>query len=97
MSNRLLISITNLVEWLNKGTKDFYEEVVYFLEQAIVTLQPAVESLRGKDINYTEKVSRYNVKTIELFTVISCVTLSVYGVSLLYFTLANARLYHFDY
>lgn len=58
MSNRLLINITIAVEWLKSGDemKDFYEDVIIFLEKAINILQPAVEDLRGKDIHQTEKV-----------------------------------------
>jgi hypothetical protein len=58
MSNRLLINIANAVEWLSDREKDkvFYKGVVKFLEEAASILEPAVESLRGKDIHQTDQV-----------------------------------------
>ena len=58
MSNRLLISIANAVEWLTdrEKQKEFYKGVVKFLKEAASILEPAVESLRGKDIRQTDQV-----------------------------------------
>ena len=58
MSNRLLINIENAVEWLREREKEktFYKGVVRFLKEAANILQPAVESLRGKDIHQTDQV-----------------------------------------
>ncbi len=58
MSNRLLINIANAVEWLKDREKDkeFYKGVMKFLKEAAGILEPAVESLRGKDIHQTDKV-----------------------------------------
>ena len=58
MSNRLLISIANAVEWLTdtEKQKEFYKGVVRFLKEAASILEPAVESLRGKDIRQTDQV-----------------------------------------
>ena len=58
MSNRLLITIANAVEWLTEREKDkvFYKGVVKFLEEAASLLEPAVERLRGKDIHQTDQV-----------------------------------------
>ena len=52
MSNRLLLNIANAAEWLKdrEEEKAFYKGVVRFLKEAASILEPAVESLRGKDI-----------------------------------------------
>lgn len=60
MSNRLLINIANAIEWLKsrEEQKEFYQDVLNFLEEAANILQPAVEDLRGKDINHSEQVRK---------------------------------------